>query len=105
MILTEEDAAGKTCHQTFAAPAVVSIFDKTELHREAGPFPCIASACMAWRWQPLMADDAFLVAVKKATEQHPGQGKAAAHVTANRAAYGLPDKPFRGWCGLAGEPR
>ncbi len=30
--------------------------------------------------------------------------KAAKHVAENRAAYGLPVTPFRGWCGLAGKP-
>lgn len=70
--------------------------------------PCIASDCMSWRWEPLLADDRFAAAVKAAAEElgdtSPGRHKAAKHVIANRAAYGLPEKPFRGWCGLASKP-
>ncbi len=69
---------------------------------------CQGVGCMMWRWQPLMADDAFKEAVKKAAldigDKHPSRPKAAAHVVANRAEYGLPDKPYKGYCGIAGKP-
>lgn len=69
---------------------------------------CAGSKCMAWRWQELMADDAWIDAVKKAAveldDKTPGRSKAAAHVNKNRAEYGLPDKPYLGYCGLAGKP-
>ena len=63
---------------------------------------------MAWRWQPLLADDAFKDAVIKAREDLKLTGSlkqddAAKHVTANREKYGLPPKPYLGYCGLAGE--
>tara|TARA_R110000868_G_scaffold182850_1_gene423994 strand:+ start:354 stop:530 length:177 start_codon:yes stop_codon:yes gene_type:complete len=56
---------------------------------------------MAWRWLPLMVDDA----VKKATLELPPDRKVAAvHVNANRAQYELPTDPYLGFCGLAGVP-
>jgi hypothetical protein len=69
---------------------------------------CIASQCMAWRWLPLMADDAFknafIKAAKDIGDTSENKHKAAKHVTENRAAYGLPVVPFDGFCGLAGRP-
>lgn len=69
---------------------------------------CCANNCMAWRWKPLMADDAWTEAVRKAAidvdDKSHNRAKAAAHVNANRAAYGLPTKPYLGYCGLAGRP-
>jgi len=67
---------------------------------------CIASDCMMWRWQPLMADKAFEEAVKKAAielnDKHPQRFKSGKHVLANREKYGLPENPTHGYCGLAG---
>jgi len=78
-------------------------------NRPDGSFHCLGSQCMAWRWQPLQADDAFKNAVKKAREDlgetdKASQAKAVQHVIANRAEYGLPTKPYLGFCGLAGIP-
>lgn len=64
---------------------------------------CAGSKCMAWRWQPLMVDDAFKEAVKRRAEaasEHPT--KAASYVAENRKEFGLPDKAHLGYCGLAG---
>jgi hypothetical protein len=43
MILTEEEAKTKICQETFTLPQI-------ENYRESGPWNCIASNCMAWRW-------------------------------------------------------
>ncbi len=73
-----------------------------------GDATCIASGCMMWRWQPLLADDAFKDAVIKARRElkqtkSDKQDDAAKHVLKNRAKYGLPPNPHLGYCGLAGE--
>lgn len=66
---------------------------------------CSSFDCMAWRWQPLMADEAFKTAVKErmstADESHV---KAAAYVVDHRDEFGLPVQPYLGFCGLAGKP-
>lgn len=67
---------------------------------------CVASDCMAWRLQPLMADPAFAEAVKaraeKTGDKDPSRRDSAAYVLAHRSEYDLHDKPFMGYCGLAG---
>jgi len=68
---------------------------------------CRASECMMWQWQPLLADDKFKEAVQRAAEElkdtSPARKKAVAYVVANRLEYGLPDKPYKGYCGLTGK--
>lgn len=71
MIMTEEEAGGIVCHKTLA-------FSPTE------PRPCIASACMAWRWR------ASLTVQRPQGLATPGGGQTIKHE--------------RGFCGLAGEP-
>lgn len=114
MLLTEEEAKERWC------PFVryLAVFRNHHGDREtAGCFNrggadsglekacCIASQCMAWRWQPLQADQPFMDAVKKrmddAKEAHP---KAVKYVRANLVEFDLPTEPFRGHCGLAGKP-
>lgn len=69
---------------------------------------CMGPNCMAWRWKPMMADDAYKNAVIKAAaeigDKSETKVKAARHVNENRAQYGLPTEPFDGYCGLAGVP-
>lgn len=67
---------------------------------------CAGRDCMAWRWKPLMADENFLHAVKLVMDKEGlPHAKAVKYVTENRAEYGLPMKPFDGYCGLAGIPQ
>jgi len=64
---------------------------------------CTASNCMAWRWQPLMADNPFAAAVKKCMDRDKvSHAKACAYVGDNRAEFGLATEPYLGYCGLAG---
>jgi hypothetical protein len=63
---------------------------------------CQGSGCMMWRWQPLMADDAFAAAVKSVVDGGISHKNATAHVIANRRHFGLPETEYKGYCGLAG---
>lgn len=68
---------------------------------------CGATECMAWRWQPLVCEPEWISAVRKqatATDDKAPFAKSARYVNENRAEFGLPDQPFRGYCGLAGKP-
>ena len=72
-----------------------------------GGTKCIASNCMVWRWVPLTITPEYLDAVRalaEATAEKAPFAKAARAVADKPEAHGLPSKPFRGFCGLAGKP-
>lgn len=46
--MTEEEAKTKVCPQTFGIPEIRTA-DGCGI-REGGPWKCIGSACMMWRW-------------------------------------------------------
>jgi len=103
--VTEEEAKQRWC--PFAR------IDSTAANRpnpgdnfdpSAGWPPCIASACMAWRWSEAKRTAAFLEAV----QQHmAGQAKPNFN-TAVQAVYAERGGQFErseGYCGLAGAPQ
>lgn len=48
--MTEDEAKLKTCPFTFSVPEVREANDHV---REAGPWNCVGSGCMAWKWQSI----------------------------------------------------
>lgn len=98
MMVTVEEAANILCPMTFNASS------------EYGPERqmCLGPQCMAWRYKDHATDDAWTAAVRKAADElndaTPGRTKATQAVRKDRAKYGLPVVPERGWCGLAGKP-
>ena len=64
---------------------------------------CRGSDCAIWRWQPVMAEE-MKAAVAKAISEGRTHKEAVAHVAANRHDYGVPDRPYQGWCGLGSKP-
>lgn len=89
MITTEEEAKTKTCPQTFAVPADRDPATGIGI-AQGGPWNCIGSACMAWRWWDA-AEHSRAYYIEN---------------TRNRAPSELsgPIESRRGYCGLAGSP-
>lgn len=66
---------------------------------------CLGDGCPLWRWAPLTVDDGpFKAALKKLVAGGMKNDRAARELVDNRGKYGLPEKPYRGWCGLAEKP-
>jgi len=106
--MTEDEAKANWCPYSRESVVTMGYNHDTKIVHEFNSGRCIGSTCMAWRWLPLMADEAFKNAVIKAAKDigdtTENKHKAAKHVTENRALYGLPVEPFDGFCGLAGKP-
>jgi len=87
--MTEEEARGKWCPFTrderSNRPIAVA---------PAECFPCLASACMAWRWWDGLSDDG--------TTHHRRPTPHTARVP--EPPEGRPLDQRRGYCGLAGSP-
>lgn len=66
---------------------------------------CHGPSCALWRWLPIMADrPAFVAAIKKEIAGGITHKAAVSKIMADRAAYGIPTKPERGFCGAGGQP-
>ena len=78
-------------------------------NHESADGMCIAQNCIFWRWQPLMTSEpGYKEALTKAQAMHKDErgGKLPAiYVNENRAKFGLKVEPYKGWCGMAGEPK
>ncbi len=80
-VMTEEEAWGRACCSGNSS-------------RSAMSGPCLASACMAWRWWDGLSDDG--------TAHHRKPTSHAAR--APEPPEGRPLAQRRGYCGLAGRP-
>ena len=73
---------------------------------------CQADLCILWRWKAFeVTDPGYMAACAKAmtmpdaaTGKPMGQKLAAGYVNTHRAEFGIPEAPYRGWCGLGGKP-
>lgn len=76
----------------------------------AAPKPqegCRGPSCALWRWQPIAANDprvtAALAKIAKELGGGPNRTKQATEILMkDRAAYGVPTEPEKGFCGAGG---
>lgn len=82
-MMTEEDARTKICQESFGVSEIRDGNDNGI--RESGPWRCIATQCMAWRW---------------ATEER------REFVSGHMSPQVVETRPSttHGYCGLAGKP-
>lgn len=68
---------------------------------------CLASGCAFWRWLPLTtAEPGWKEAMKTLIDEGMNNAQAAKEIQKpeTKRRFGLPEKPYRGFCGLAGRP-
>ena len=67
---------------------------------------CRGAMCPLWRWLPLECGPEFKAAMDAAREitgeKKPAQNKTLNLVMKERARFGLPTEPNRGYCGAGG---
>lgn len=113
-MMTEEEAKEKWCPHYRSMVAITSMGDSREFdtNRASSEFSdvdrptCIASQCMAWRWNEAKRTQAFIKAVQDRMEKYEpkkpySRNRAIAEVYAE---IGSDLKYTEGYCGLAGKP-
>jgi len=92
MIMTPDEAAKMPCP---AARTFAGHLDPT----------CRGPGCIVWRWSPVSAKEpAFVRAIKGRMAEGHSHKDAVAWVSERAVELGVPTAPYRGWCGLGGEP-
>jgi hypothetical protein len=110
-MITEDQAKERWC--PFARYAIFSrhgqssaanrLGDDNGLHINHKSCRCIASQCMAWRWERIV-DENLIEAIKRyRSETGAGLHEAKAFVEAH-PEYRTAPPPTRGYCGLASKP-
>ena len=103
--MTEEEARKKWCPASFAIPEQRS--PSGDAGREGGPWMCVASKCMAWRWDPNSPERQFTIG-PASDIHHLGAGWFGAgdqkDVPPGHLRYSRDNPDRRGYCGLAGAP-
>lgn len=104
--MTEEEAKAKVCPQTFAN---VDQYDVHGRHiQSGGPWRCVGSECMAWRWVPAAKSQLFAAASEKRAREvgyldRPDAQKR--EVAYRNPPPGVNYDEHDGYCGLAGVPQ
>lgn len=97
--MTEEEAKTKTCWRSIGVAPVYAP-DGGGI-RDGGPWPCVGSDCMAWRWLPSGDNRDKIEAIRAHREKHGSDLRTAKEAV--EASWSDPKE--RGFCGLAGAPR
>lgn len=100
MLLTEDEAKTKTCPLTFAVQEI----RKPEWNgvREPGPWNCIGSGCMAWRWTSSDEGEGLVEAIKRRRTETNDTLLAAKNYVETHPEYRRRPQPDHGFCGMAG---
>jgi hypothetical protein len=88
--MTEDEAKTKICHRSIDGDDSPAPVIANEMF--AKRFACVASSCMAWRWEPQLYE------VRESGQTYTTINATNAYGTAGQKL------PRHGFCGLAGRP-